>query len=177
MNQYVKADAKKGFKLDNNVKGLNDKGGFEVPADRVIYIDMGTRQHNGFDCSAKSDMDLFTINNGASLELVRARVYGDNRKFVIPDNANNTTLKTKYVEFNGASYYGTERKPITPASIFAGLTSTANAPAGSRTTAKTPKSANGTSSAAGKKRFAATSTGEPDRHDLIKANETPHQTK
>ena len=93
MGQYVKADAKKGFKLDNNVKGLNDKGGFEVPAGRVIYIDMGTRQHNGFDCSAKSDMDLFTINNGASLELVRARVYGDNRKIVIPDNANNTSLR------------------------------------------------------------------------------------
>ena len=111
MNQYVKADAKKGFKLDNNVKGLNDKGGFEVPADRVIYIDMGTRQHNGFDCSAKSDMDLFTINNGASLELVRARVYGDNRKIVIPDNANNTSLTTKYVDFDGISIYYNKANP------------------------------------------------------------------
>ena len=111
MNQYVKADAKKGFKLDNNVKGLNDKGGFEVPAGRVIYIDMGTRQHNGFDCSAKSDMDLFTINNGASLELVRARVYGDNRKIVIPDNANNTSLTTKYVDFDGISIYYNKANP------------------------------------------------------------------
>ena len=90
MGQYVKADAKKGFKFDANVKGLNDKGGFEVPAGRDIYIDMGTRQHNGFDCSAKSDMDLFTIRDGASLELVRATLYGDNRRIVIPDDTNNT---------------------------------------------------------------------------------------
>ncbi len=123
MNQYVKADAKKGFKLDNNVKGLNDKGGFEVPAGRVIYIDMGTRQHNGFDCSAKSDMDLFTINNGASLELVRARVYGDNRKIVIPDNANNTSLTTKYVDFNGISIYYNKANPCISISKKANNTS------------------------------------------------------
>ena len=123
MNQYVKADAKKGFKLDNNVKGLNDKGGFEVPADRVIYIDMGTRQHNGFDCSAKSDMDLFTINNGASLELVRARVYGDNRKIVIPDNANNTSLTTKYVDFDGISIYYNKANPCISISKKANNTS------------------------------------------------------
>ena len=77
---------------------------------------------------------LFTLRNGASLELQSAKLCGDNRKFVIPDNANNTTLKTKYVEFNGASYYGTD----------AGLNSTANTPAVSRTTAKTPRSTNGT---------------------------------
>ncbi|MBQ4262467.1 MAG: hypothetical protein II709_11330, partial [Ruminococcus sp.] len=29
--QYLVADAKKGFKFDDNVKGLNDKGGFEIP--------------------------------------------------------------------------------------------------------------------------------------------------
>ena len=56
-------------------------------------------------------MDLFTINNGASLELHSAKLLGDNRKFVIPDNANNTTLKTKYVEFHGKSYYGYDAKP------------------------------------------------------------------
>ena len=54
---------------------------------------------------------LFTLRNGASLELQSAKLCGDNRKFVIPDNANNTTLKTKYVEFNGASYYGTDANP------------------------------------------------------------------
>ena len=123
MNQYVKADAKKGFKLDNNVKGLNDKGGFEVPAGRTVYIDMGTRQHNGFDCSAKSDMDLFTINNGASLELVRARVYGDNRKIVIPDNANNTSLTTKYVDFDGISIYYNKANPCISISKKANNTS------------------------------------------------------
>ncbi|MEE0957134.1 MAG: hypothetical protein UH734_03485, partial [Ruminococcus sp.] len=66
---------------------------------------------NGFDCSAKKDLDLFTIRNGASLELQSAKLVGDNRKFVIPDNANNTTLKTKYVEFNGVSYYGSNANP------------------------------------------------------------------
>ena len=33
---------------------------------------------------------LFTLRNGASLELQSAKLCGDNRKFVIPDNANNT---------------------------------------------------------------------------------------
>ena len=40
---------------------------------------------------------LFTLRNGASLELQSAKLCGDNRKFVIPDNANNTTLKTKRI--------------------------------------------------------------------------------
>ena len=108
--QYLTADEKKGFKFDANVKGLNDKGGFEIPEGRKVYINMYCKS-NGFNCSAKKDLDLFTINNGASLELHSAKLVGDNRKFVIPDNANNTTLKTKYVEFNGASYYGTDANP------------------------------------------------------------------
>ena len=108
--QYLTADAKKGFKFDENVKGLNDKGGFEIPEGRKVYINMYCKS-NGFDCSAKKDLDLFTLRNGASLELQSAKLCGDNRKFVIPDNANNTTLKTKYVEFNGASYYGTNANP------------------------------------------------------------------
>ncbi|WP_405358161.1 hypothetical protein [Ruminococcus sp.] len=111
MGQNLKADKKKGFKFDNNVKGLNDKGGFEIPAGRTIYIDMGTRQHNGFDCSEKKDMDLFTVRDGASLEIVRATLRGDNRKIVIPDNANNTSVTTKYVDFNGVSNYGSGANP------------------------------------------------------------------
>ncbi|MEE0957900.1 MAG: hypothetical protein UH734_07470, partial [Ruminococcus sp.] len=87
--QYLTADAKKGFKFDENVKGLNDKGGFEIPAGKRVYINMCCKS-NGFDCSAKKDLDLFTIRNGASLELQSAKLVGDNRKFVIPDNANNT---------------------------------------------------------------------------------------
>ena len=94
----------------HNVKGLNDKGGFEIPAGRKVYINMYCKS-NGFDCSAKKDMDLFTINNGASFELVRARVYGDNRKIVIPDNANNTSLTTKYVDFDGISIYYNKANP------------------------------------------------------------------
>ena len=66
---------------------------------------------------------LFTLRNGASLELQSAKLCGDNRKFVIPDNANNTTLKTKYVEFNGASYYGTDANPCIEISKKANNTS------------------------------------------------------
>ncbi|MEE3493391.1 hypothetical protein [Ruminococcus sp.] len=120
--QYLTADAKKGFKFDNNVKGLNDKGGFEIPAGRNVYIDMYCKS-NGFDCSAKKDLDLFTIRDGASLELHSAKLRGDNRKFVIPDNANNTSLKTKYVEFNGVSYYGTDANPCIEISKKANNTS------------------------------------------------------
>ena len=100
--QYLVADTKKGFKFDDNVKGLNDKGGFEIPAGRKVYINMYCKS-NGFDCSAKKDMDLFTINNGANLELWQAKITGETRKFVIPDNANNTDLTLKYTEIYGTS--------------------------------------------------------------------------
>ena len=108
--QYLVADAKKGFKFDDNVKGLNDKGGFEIPAGRKVYINMYCKS-NGFDCSAKKDMDLFTINNGASLELWQAKITGENRKFVIPDNANNTTLTLKYTEIHGTSDFLSNYNP------------------------------------------------------------------
>ncbi|MED9970292.1 MAG: hypothetical protein UFA98_09830 [Ruminococcus sp.] len=108
--QYLVADAKKGFKFDDNVKGLNDKGGFEIPAGRKVYINMYCKS-NGFDCSAKKDMDLFTINNGASLELWQAKITGENRKFVIPDNANNTALTLKYTEIHGTSDFLSKYNP------------------------------------------------------------------
>ena len=108
--QYLVADAKKGFKFDANVKGLNDKGGFEIPAGRKVYINMYCKS-NGFDCSAKKDMDLFTINNGASLELWQAEITGENRKFVIPDNANNTKLTLKYTEIYGTSDFLSKYNP------------------------------------------------------------------
>ena len=108
--QYLVADAKKGFKFDDNVKGLNDKGGFEIPAGRKVYINMYCKS-NGFDCSAKKDMDLFTINNGASLELWQAKITGENRKFVIPDNANNTSLTLKYTEIYGTSDFLSKYNP------------------------------------------------------------------
>lgn len=108
--QYLVADAKKGFKFDDNVKGLNDKGGFEIPAGRKVYINMYCKS-NGFDCSAKKDMDLFTINNGASLELWQAKITGENRKFVIPDNANNTALTLKYTEIYGTSDFLSKYNP------------------------------------------------------------------
>lgn len=97
--QYLKADAKKGFKFDENVKGLNDKGGFEIPAGKDIYINLANKK-NGFDCSAKKDMTLFTVNSGADFELHNAKIEGTNNKFKIPDNSKNTKLKLKYIEFN-----------------------------------------------------------------------------
>ena len=59
---------------------------------------------------------LFTLRNGASLELQSAKLCGDNRKFVIPDNANNTKntkINEWYVtrswekEVRGDEYWGT----------------------------------------------------------------------
>ena len=75
---------------------LND--GIEIPA-------------IGFGCSAKKDMDLFTINNGASLELWQAKITGENCKFVIPDNANNTALTLKYTEIYGTSDFLSNYNP------------------------------------------------------------------
>ncbi len=108
--QYLTADAKKGFKFDEHVKGLNDKGGFEIPAGRNVYINMCCKS-NGFDCNAKKDMPLFTINNGASLELWQAKICGENCKFVIPDNANNTALTLKYTEIYGTSDFLSKYNP------------------------------------------------------------------
>ena len=108
--QHLVADAKKGFKFDDNVKGLTDKGGFKIPAGRKVYINMYCKS-NGFDCSAKKNMDLFTINNGASLELWQAEITGENRKFVIPDNANNTKLTLKYTEIYGTSDFLSKYNP------------------------------------------------------------------
>ena len=102
--QYLKAYAKKGFKFDENVKGLNDKGGFEIPAGKDIYINLANKK-NGFDCSAKKDMTLFTVNSGADFELHNAKIEGTNNKFKIPDNAKNTNLKLKYIEFNDVHDY------------------------------------------------------------------------
>ena len=98
--EYLTADAKKGFKFDNNIKGLNAKGGFEIPAGRTININMYT-YNNGFDGSAKKDMDMFTIQSGASFKLEDAEIRGTDRKFVIPDNAKNTNLKLRYIKFYG----------------------------------------------------------------------------
>lgn len=104
VGQYLKADAKKGFKFDENVKGLNDKGGFEIPAGKDIYINMANKK-NGFDCSAKKDMTLFTVNSGADFELHNGKIEGTNRKFFIPDNSKNTALRLKYIEFNDVHDY------------------------------------------------------------------------
>ena len=108
--QYLKADAKKGFKFDANVKGLNDKGGFEIPAGKEVYIDMATK-NNGFDCSAKKDMTLFTVKSGANLELHNAMIDGTNNKFRIPENAKNTVLNLNNIEFNRNSDWGVGGDP------------------------------------------------------------------
>lgn len=56
-------------------------------------------------------MPLFTINNGASLELWQAKICGENCKFVIPDNANNTALTLKYTEIYGTSDFLSKYNP------------------------------------------------------------------
>ncbi len=96
----------------DNIKGLNAKGGFEIPAGRTININMYT-YNNGFNGSFKKDMDMFTIQSGASFKIEDAEIRGTNRKFVIPDNAKDTKLRLRYMQFYGYrnNYYNYDCNP------------------------------------------------------------------
>ena len=85
----VKADAVKGYKLDDNVKGINASGGFEVPEYRKVELNLGSSAiDNGtFDSTAKADLNTFTVGKGSDLTLSYAAINGGSHGVLIPDNA------------------------------------------------------------------------------------------
>lgn len=90
----VKADAVKGYKLDDHVKGINASGGFEVPSYRKVELNLGTSVLNNgtFDSTAKADLNTFTVSNNSKLTLSYATVSGGNHAVLVPDNANDTKV-------------------------------------------------------------------------------------
>lgn len=100
----VKADAKKGYKLDDNVKGINASGGFEVPERRKVELTLGTGNWSAgtFDSSAKRDLNTFSVASNADLTLTYTNVRGGCHAIVVPGNAKNATAY-----FNRGTVYAT----------------------------------------------------------------------
>lgn len=105
----VQADAKKGYKLDDNVKGINASGGFEVPEYKKVVLELGKDCDNGstFDSSAKSDLNTFTVSNYGDLTLTYTVVKGGRHAVYVPDKTQDAT-----VFFNRGTVYGTTSSAI-----------------------------------------------------------------
>ena len=99
----VTADAKKGYKLDENVKGINASGGFEVPERRKVELTLGTGccSAGTFDSSAKRDLNTFSVSSDSNFTLTYTNVRGGCHAINVPDSAKNAT-----VYFNRGTVYG-----------------------------------------------------------------------
>ena len=106
----VTADAKKGYKLDDNVKGINASGGFEVPERRKVELALGTGNWctGTFDSSAKRDLNTFSVASNADFTLTYTNVRGGCHAIDVPGNAKNAT-----VYFNRGTVYATTGAAIT----------------------------------------------------------------
>lgn len=90
----VKADKNKGYKLDDNVKGINSTGGFEVPERRKVELYLGTSffDTSTFDSSAKRDLNTFTVSKDSQLTVSYTSINGGCHAVYVPDYSNNTTV-------------------------------------------------------------------------------------
>lgn len=90
----VKADAMKGYKLDDNVKGINSSGGFQVPERRKVELYLGRDTSNGstFDSTAKSDLNTFSVSSNSDFTLTYTFVKGGCHAIYVPGNAENAKI-------------------------------------------------------------------------------------
>ena len=90
----VKADAAKGYKLDDNVKGINANGGFQVPEGRnaELVLGNGLESTSTFDSSAKSDLNTFSVSSDSGLTLTHVTIKGGCHAIFVPDNAKNSNV-------------------------------------------------------------------------------------
>ena len=105
--QEIVADRKKGFKLDDNVKGIGNDGGFLVPADRVVYIEMNG-WNNGFYAQNKSDVHIFTLSSNSELTVRHADFKGGENHICVPDSAKNakvTIFGSEFYNSNGPAVF------------------------------------------------------------------------
>ncbi len=111
-NQHLVADSKKGFKYDNNVKGISKDGGFLVPEGKEVYIDMlgGSKSENGFFAGSKSDMHIFTMSSNSDLTIRHTTFDGGDNFIFVPDNAKNSVVTVygsdMYYSYGPAIYIG-----------------------------------------------------------------------
>ncbi len=90
----VRADAKKGYRLDDNVKGLNSTGGFQVPERRRVELALGNSMVSTttFDSLAKSDLNTFSVSSKSTLKLTNVSINGGSHAIYVPDNAKNAVV-------------------------------------------------------------------------------------
>ena len=104
-NRPIIADGTKGFKVDNNIKGISATGGLDVPAGRTVTINMGWKS-SGFKAGDKADMNLFTVNDHATLNLSTTDLTGGSKLIYIPDGANSTKINVTHTDFDYAGDAG-----------------------------------------------------------------------
>ena len=99
-NQAQIADSKKGFKTDDNVKGMTDKGGFLVPEGRLVRINMGW-MNNSFILGNKQDVDLFTLSRNSKLYVNRLSVKEGNHVILVPEGSTDAVVNIETGYFDG----------------------------------------------------------------------------
>ena len=105
----VKADAKNGYKLDDNVKGINANGGFQIPERRKVELVLKDSRWNPsmFDSSAKADLNTFSVSSNSNLKLNYVSVRGGCHAVCVPDNAKNAA-----VDYSRGTIYATKGSAI-----------------------------------------------------------------
>ena len=100
----LKADAVKGYKFDDNVKGINANGGFQIPENRKVELALNQYYSEGwwfdskyvrfdsFDSSAKGDLNTFTLSSGSNLSMRGTVINGGTHAIYIPDNTANASF-------------------------------------------------------------------------------------
>ena len=100
----LKADRVKGYKFDDNVKGINANGGFQIPENRKVELDLNQYYNLGwwfdgkyvrfdsFDSSAKGDLNTFTLSSGSNLSMSGTVINGGTHAIYIPDNTANASF-------------------------------------------------------------------------------------
>lgn len=106
----LKADPVKGYKLDDNVKGINANGGFQVPKYRKVELILGNyiQAASVFDSSAKSGLNTFTLSEKSNLKMTFTAVKGGCHAIYVPDDAKNATVNFDRGQFfatNGSAIY------------------------------------------------------------------------
>ena len=105
----IKADAKNGYKLDDNVKGINANGGFQIPERRKVELVLKDSRWNPsmFDSSAKADLNTFSVSSNSNLKLNYVSVRGGCHAVCVPDNAKNAA-----VDYSRGTIYATKGSAI-----------------------------------------------------------------
>ena len=94
----IHADPAKGFMFDANIKGVNSKGEFVIPAGRKITLDM-RGWSNGFYLDGRKDINIFVVYDSADFTLRSANLKGGSCNIIVPDNQHNVRITGYSIDF------------------------------------------------------------------------------